>query len=297
VRPAIALVSARAARALDEDLPPLLSAFAAAGAQAEIADWDDPGLDWGRFDLALLRSAWDYAERLPEFLAWLTSTAARTRLLNPEPVVRWNTDKHYLLELARGGLPVVASVFAEPGADARPVLDGFLSREDCAELVVKPAVGAGARDTRRYARGAVAQILAHMRRLLEARRSVMLQPYLAGIDDHGETALIFIAGRLSHAIRKGALLPSGALATQALFATEEITSRVPEAQELAAAERILARLPFGPLLYARVDLIRDAAHRPLLLELELAEPSLYFSYAPGSAERFAAEALARLGRP
>ena len=103
--PAVALVTCRAARGLDEDLPPLLTAFAAAGACAEIVDWDDGEVDWARFDLALLRSAWDYTERLPQFLAWVERTAARTLLINPVPVVRWNSDKHYLLELARAQLP------------------------------------------------------------------------------------------------------------------------------------------------------------------------------------------------
>jgi glutathione synthase/RimK-type ligase-like ATP-grasp enzyme len=294
VKAAVALVSARAALALDEDMPPLVAAFAAAGAHAEIAAWDEPGIDWARFDLALLRSAWDYTERLPQFLAWVKRTAAVTRLLNPVAVVQWNSDKHYLLELQRAGMPVVATVFAEPGADAHAVLGEFLASHACAELVVKPAVGAGARDARRHARSAEAEILAHMKYLLGARRSVMLQPYLAGVDAHGETALIFIAGRFSHAVCKGALLPAGAPATEALFATEQIAPRTPAADELAAAERILAQLPFGALLYARVDLIRDSTDRPHLLELELTEPSLYFAHAPGSAPRFAAAALERL---
>ena len=77
---AVALVTARAARGLDEDLPLLLTAFAAAGANAEIVDWDDAAVDWRRFDLALLRSAWDYTERLPQFLAWVERTAAATLL-------------------------------------------------------------------------------------------------------------------------------------------------------------------------------------------------------------------------
>src|SRR5262249_36194511 len=203
----VALVSARAARGLDEDMPPLIAAFAAADALAEIADWDDPQVEWQRFDLALLRSAWDYTERLPQFLAWVGGTAAVTRLLNPVPVVRWNSDKHYLLELTRAGLPVVASHFAEPGMDPSAVLGEFLERHACADLVVKPAVGAGSRDTRRHARAARAEILAHLEYLLAARRSVMLQPYLTGVDAHGETALIYIAGRFSHAIRKRPLLP------------------------------------------------------------------------------------------
>ena len=296
MKPAIALVSARAARGLDEDMPPLLAAFAGAGAHAEIADWDDPAVEWSRFDAALLRSAWDYTERLAEFLAWVEHTASRTTLLNPAPVVRWSADKHYLGTLAGGGLPVVATAFAEPGADAQQALRGFLAQHPCVELVVKPAVGAGSRDTRRHACAATAEIVAHLGGLLAAGRSVMLQPYFHGVDTHGETALIFIAGRFSHAIRKGPLLPPGAPATDALFAAEQISVRIPGADELAVAERVLAQLPFGELLYARVDLIRDGAHEPCILELELAEPSLFFTQAPGSAARFAAAALARLAR-
>jgi len=294
VRRAVALVSTRAARGLDDDMPPLLAAFGAAGADAEIVDWDNPKADWARFDAALLRSAWDYTERLGEFLAWIERVASLTMLLNPPPVVRWNADKHYLLELARAGLPVVASSFVEAGAEAERALDEFLTRQACAELVVKPAVGAGSRDTRRHARTAIPQMLAHMRRLLGAGRSVLLQPYLEGVDRHGETAVIHIGGGFSHAIRKGPLLPLGAAPTGALFAAEEITVREPGADELSVAQRVLAALPFGALLYARVDLIRDAGGAPCLLELELTEPSLYFGHAPGSAQRLVAATLARL---
>lgn len=292
---ALALVSARAARGLDEDMPPLLAACAAAGVHAEIADWDDRGVDWARFDAALLRSAWDYAERLPQFLAWVERTAALTMLLNPLPVVRWNSDKHYLRELAHAGLPVVPTTFVEPGADAPQLLREFLVQQSAPELVVKPAVGAGSRGTRRHPRGATTEILAHLDQLLAARRSVMLQPYLEGVDAHGETALVFIAGRFSHAVRKGPLLPAGGLATAGLFAPEEISVRPPDAAEHALAQRVLAQLPFGELLYARVDLIRDGAHLPCVLELELSEPSLFLAYAPAAAARLVSATLARLG--
>ena len=294
MKPAVALVSARAARGLDPDMPPLLAACAAAGVSAAIADWDDPGVEWARYDLALLRSAWDYTERLGEFLAWVERTAACTLLLNPVAVVRWNSDKRYLLELARAGLPVVPTTIVEPAAAAPPVLEDFLARHACPELVVKPAVGAGSRDARRHPRSARAEILAHMQPLLAAGRSVMLQPYLDGVDRDGETALMFIAGRFSHAIRKGPLLPAGAPATAGLFAPEDISPRLPGEDERAVAERVMAQLPFGALLYGRVDLIRDGAGHPCVLELELTEPSLYFAQASGSAERFLAAALARL---
>jgi glutathione synthase/RimK-type ligase-like ATP-grasp enzyme len=290
----VALVSARAARALDEDMPPLLAAFAAAGVSAAIADWDDARVEWGGFDAALLRSAWDYTERLSEFLAWVERTAARTALLHPPAVVRWNSDKHYLAQLAQLGLPTVASRFCEPHQDPAPVLEQFLAQQQEAEVVVKPAVGAGSRDTRRHPRAALPQILAHMRALLGARRSVLLQPYLPSVDRDGETALIYLDGVFSHAIRKGPLLPSGAPATAALFAAEEITPRAAGADERAVAERILAALPFGTLLYARIDLIRGAAGEPRLLELEITEPSLFLAHAPGSAGRLAAATLQRL---
>jgi glutathione synthase/RimK-type ligase-like ATP-grasp enzyme len=293
VKTAVALVTARAARGLDEDMPPLLAAFASAGAHAEIMDWDDPEAEWARFDAALLRSAWDYTERLPEFLDWIERVDVLTALLNPAAVLRWSADKHYLRDLERLGVPVVTTTFAEPGADAREVLNEFLEREACAELVVKPAVGAGSRDTRRHARASTAETTDHVRELLDAHRAVLLQPYFEGVDQHGETALIYINGRFSHAIRKGPLLPLGAPATDGLFAPETITRREPGADERAVADRTLAALPCGRLLYARVDLIRDAAGNPCVLELELAEPSLFLSYAPGCAEQLAAATLAR----
>jgi O-ureido-D-serine cyclo-ligase len=101
--PKIALVTARAARDLDDDLPPLQSALQQAGTDLAVVDWDDANADWSQYDLALLRSTWDYTERVEEFLDWTQRVSAQTRLLNPLGVVRWNTDKHYLHDLARAG--------------------------------------------------------------------------------------------------------------------------------------------------------------------------------------------------
>lgn len=287
-------MTAPAARGLDEDMAPLSAALAAAGARGEITDWDDARVDWAGFDAVVLRSAWDYHERLPQFLAWAERVAAATALFNPLPVVRWSLDKHYLGELARAGAPVVSTRYVEPGTDPGTALDELLSQDSCREIVVKPAIGAGSRDARRHARSEREEILEHIRPLLTARRSVMLQPYLERVDSDGETALMYIDGRFSHAIRKGALLPSGAPSTAGLFAPETIEPRLPGADELAAAGQILAAVPHQRLLYARVDLLRDAQGAPRLLELELAEPSMYFSFAAGSAERFTAALLARL---
>lgn len=282
----VALVSARAARHLDEDLPPLLEALAAAGLEAAVADWDDPQVDWADFRLAILRSTWDYAERLAEFLLWADRTAKLTTLLNPPPVIRWNTDKHYLRELAQAGVPTVPTEFVEPGERAAQALQRIL-RAGSAEWVVKPAVGAGSRDAARYARGDERMATDHIERLLAAGRSVLLQPYLDQVDLHGETALIYFAGRFSHAIRKGPLLHRGGTPVTGLFKEEQITPRTPDAEELQVAQRALAALPFAATLYARVDLIRSKDGRPCLLELELTEPSLFFVHAPGAAGRLA----------
>jgi len=287
--PRIALVTAAAARPLDEDLPPLEAALAAiAGIEVRVVEWHDDAVDWAKFDLALLRSTWDYSQRLGEFLQWAARVSAATTLLNPLQVLRWNTDKHYLHDLAREGVSVVPSRFVEPGEDAAAALEAFLS-DAPAEFVVKPSVGAGSRDAQRYLADERAGAVAHMQRLLDARRSVLLQPYLDRVDEHGETALIYFAGTFSHAIRKGPLLRRGEGPTRALFATEHIVARTPSAEELRLGERTLAAIPFpGPLLYSRVDLIQNAGGAPCVLELELAEPSLFFDHAPGSAERFAA---------
>lgn len=295
--PRIALVSVAAAHSLDDDLLPLLDALRAAGAEAQVADWDDASVDWLRFDLALLRSTWDYTDRLPAFVAWAERASARTRLLNPLDVLRWNTDKHYLADLARAGVAIVPSTFVEPGEDAVAALDAFLTAHaQAAEFVVKPAVGAGSRDAQRHARADRTRAVAHAARLLAAGRSVLLQPYLDRVDEHGETALIHFDGVFSHAIRKGPLLLRGEGPTEALFAPEQIAPREPDDAERALAAQALAAVPFaGPLAYARVDVIRDAEGAPRLLELELVEPSLFFAHGAGSARRCADAVLARIG--
>lgn len=282
----IAIVSARAARELDEDLAPLCLALNQAGFAHEVLDWDDTSVDWSGYACALVRSTWDYTERLPEFLGWAAQVDRQTALINPETLLRWNTHKGYLLDLAARGVAVVPTRLLRPGDPWPDVEHG--------DVVVKPAVGAGSRGARRFLQQP--QAAADHARMLQAQgQDVLVQPYLARVDAAGETALIYFAGKFSHAIRKGPLLVAGAGATRALFAPEQIRARQPEADERACADAVLAALPCAETpLYARVDLLRGDGGVPVLLELELTEPSLFFATAPGSAERLVAALAARL---
>lgn len=299
--PYIALATAIAAHALDEDLPPLLIALHAAGVSADVRAWDDPTVAWSRYDAVLLRSTWDYTTRLPEFTHWYERVAGATRLLNPAEVVRWNTDKRYLAQLEAIDIPIVPSDFALPGDDPTAILTEVLAAHpDASEIVIKPTIGAGSRDARRHRRSTVTSACEHLAHLLDAGRGALLQPYLASVDSAGETALLYFDGQFSHAIRKGALLHSDADSTRALFAAENIQPRTPAADERELADRLIAALPQlvdtnYPLAYARVDLIRRPDGSPCVLELELVEPSIFLDHAPGAAARFATCIAQRLG--
>jgi hypothetical protein len=285
----IALATARAARGLDEDMAPLLRALQSLRIPAEAAEWDDPGVDWSSYALVLVRSTWDYAKRRDEFLAWADRVSALTTLANTSPILRWNTDKRYLRELSAGKAAVVPTHWIEPGDDVElPFENAF---------VVKPAVSAGAIDTARYERRERDSAALHVRRLQAAGRTVMVQPYLEQVDQKGETGMVYLAGEYSHAIRKSAILRPGMAYVDGLFARETIEPCVPSEIERAVAERVLSLVPGGAaeLLYARVDLAPGPAGEPLLLELELTEPSLFFAFSQGGEDRLARALADRLG--
>jgi O-ureido-D-serine cyclo-ligase len=295
----LALVSVAAAHPLDEDLVPLSAALDAAGIAHRIVYWDDAFVNWASFRAVLIRSPWDYIDKLPEFLAWAARVAQQTVLLNPLQVIESNTDKHYLDVLAKQGIHTVPSRFIEPEQHAEDGLQAFLDEFAHAEFVVKPAVGAGSKDAQRYGREETEAALMHIHRLQFKNRSVLLQPYLSKVDDAGETALLFFNGVYSHAIRKGPLLKRNEGPTDLLFAPEQIIARAPSDDEHGLARQVVAALPGlfqldGPLAYARIDLLLDEDGKPCLLELELTEPSLFFNYADGAAERFVAALKSRL---
>ena len=286
--PRIALVTCRELPMGDDDGPALQAACAAVGLDADWRIWDDPAVDWGSYDLAVIRSTWDYPPRRDEFVSWARSVP---RLANPAEVVSWNTDKAYLRDLAAVGLPVVPTTWLDPPHADQPGA-GPLSGPrlpDNGEYVVKPAVSAGGKHTARYAPEDAEQAREHAAKLLAAGQRVMVQPYLAAVDEVGETALVYCGGRYSHAVRKGPLLTGPDYEVDGLYRPETIAPTEPSRAEREVGEAVLAAVPGGPqrLLYARVDMLPGPDGAPVVLEVELAEPSCFLGTAPGAADRFA----------
>lgn len=283
--PRVALVTCRELPGGDEDAGLLLAACASAGLDAEWRVWDDAVVEWASYDLVVIRSTYDYVPRRADFAAWAASVP---RLANPADVVRWNTDKSYLRELDAAGVPVVPTRWLEPGGPA-PLADW--PDAGWPEIVVKPAVSAGAQDTARYRPEEMDRAREHAGRLLGTGRRVLLQPYLTAVDHAGETAVVHVGGAYSHCVSKAALLVRGAEAeVEGLWRPERIEPREPAATERELAERALAAVPGGParLLYARVDLLPGPDGLPLVVEIELTEPSLFLSAVPAAADRFVA---------
>ncbi|MDT0402865.1 ATP-grasp domain-containing protein [Streptomyces edwardsiae] len=284
--PRIALVTCRPGPDIseDRDLPGLVRALREAGAQASAEVWDDDGVDWARFDLVVIRSTWDYSWRSAEFTAWAERCGALTRLANPADVVRWNTDKRYLGDLAKAGVPVV---------DTRYIVAGDpLDLPGDREYVVKPTSGAGARFAARYTPDEHDTAVRQLRRMHAEGFTAMVQPYMRGIETAGERALQFFGGNLLHASRKGPVLAPGTPYDQRKVAHPGLTDWTPSLADTALARRALASVPGRPeLLYARVDVVDDEDGQPRVMELELVEPNLFLWLHPESVPRVVEELL------
>ncbi|CAM01472.1 hypothetical protein A8924_2565 [Saccharopolyspora erythraea NRRL 2338] len=290
--PRVLLASCAELPESDGDDTPLTGALAELGVDAAWAPWDDPAAPFAEADLVVLRATWDYAPRRDEFLAWCDSVPA---LANPAPVVRWNTDKSYLAELGDAGVGVVPTRLVRPGE--RPVWPE-------GDFVLKPAVGAGSRGAARFDADDHDAARAHLEILHADGGVAVLQPYQATVDAEGETAMVFIGGVFSHAFVKGAMLSdSAAMDSSGLFVTEGLRPADADpalrraAEDAMDAASALLKVDRAELLYARVDLVRGADGRPLLLELELAEPSLGFRQTDaGARHRFASAVRSALAR-
>ena len=263
----IALVTASTFPECTPDEHLLAAALARRGLQAGPVLWDDPAVDWSRFRLALVRCTWDADQRREEFVAWAERAGALCPLFNPPEVLRWNTHKGYLRELESRGVEIIPTLWWERGS--APDVAARIAERGWSDVVLKPAVSSGARDTLRLrgpgdlpaARELVRRVLPH--------KDLMVQPYLASVEDHGERSLLFLGGEFTHAIKR-----SPALSGRPGY-DPSLAEAVPASeQERAFARRVLAAAG-RELLYARVDMARDSEGALRLMELEVTEPSLF----------------------
>lgn len=264
----------------DDDL--LREALGRRGCEAASVVWDEGGVDWGKADLCLVRSTWDYHDKYEEFLVWTHRVETATTLHNPADLIAWNSDKRYLRELGEAGVPTVPTLWVERGADVD--LAALLADRGWEEAVVKPVVDLGAKNLRRVRDGGEAQ---DALTAVLSRQEAMVQPFLPSLESEGELSLIYIEGDFSHAVRKHPA--AGDFRVQSIWGgTVAATEAGSEHAEVA--ERALGQLEKPPL-YARVDLVTDLDDNPALIELELIEPNLYLSADPGSADRLADAAV------
>jgi len=253
--------------------------FEARGMRVEDVAWDDPKADWADFDAVMIGTAWDYWDRLEEFLAALERIEGQTRLFNGSSLVRWNARKTYLRELETKGARLIPTLWLDVADEAAAkAAFGTLGADD---LVFKRQVGAGAKDQHRVKRGEPIPAMPH---------PMMVQPFLPMIQTEGELSFIFIDGEFCHALIKRA--QPGDYRIQSTYGgrEEKIT---PSAEDLAAARAIIGTLDEAPL-YGRVDMLRGDGGGLLLMELEVIEPYLYPVEGPELGERMAAGVARRL---
>ena len=287
---------------LDSDDQRLRDALVERGIAVDAVVWDDPTVDWASYQHVVIRNTWDYTERRAQFVDWTRRVEQTSELLNPADVIAWNTDKTYLRDLEERGLPIVPTIWLDPerNMSSRAInsrLPAF------GEFVIKPTVSAGSRDTGRYDASATQQrmlAITHAKNLMAVGRKVMLQRYLRAVDTAGETGLVYLDGTFSHAVRKSALLSGPFRAGDlegALYRGEVIAPREPSPAERELGDRVVDALAgvfpaAQPLLYARVDVIPDDEGTPVILEVELTEPSLFLDHGGPKAVERAVEAVA-----
>ncbi len=266
----------------DHDEAPLTGALRAGGHEAQPIPWDDPETDFSAFDALILRATWDYSARYLAFLEWIERPEVACRLWNPPAVVRWNMHKGYLLELRDAGVPIVPTALC-PTADAGPETIARIAHEHAwRDIVVKPAISAGSRRTRRFTGDAIDTEADAFVASWSDGVEAMVQPYLASVEGgaagHPERAIVWIDGLVTHVVEKSRRFAGD---------HERVACHgEPTPEDVAFAVRVIDAYGFDPL-YARIDVMDAGDGRTVLSELELIEPSLFFPLRPGSAEIFA----------
>ncbi|MDO5729326.1 MAG: hypothetical protein Q4P71_06855 [Actinomycetaceae bacterium] len=287
------------AQNLDTDTLRLRDALNAAGVASDVLPWSQPA-PWDRYDLLVLRSPWDYQDRINEFHEWLSSIESTTRVLNAPELIRWNLDKTYLSDLENLGIAVCPTTYCRSLAACEDELRQYDALDQA--CVVKPHISASSENTGLFA-GAEPAALDLCRTILLLGKTVLIQPAIDRVQDGGERGLVFFNGKFSHAISKGAILrPGGGYLDNRSENIRTVTASDAERQLGFATVEAVAHFALAQRwsedahypLYARIDVVTPESGDPILLEAELFEPSVYLRYSNGGLQRFVDAIIARL---
>lgn len=259
----------------------LAQALSARGVETRLCVWNDPDVNWAKSPLTVVRSTWDYHRHPQAWFDWLDRVAGMTRLINPAEVLRWNSRKSYLLDLAARGVEIVPTLRIGAG----PLdLAAQCRARGWDDIVVKPEMGASAHGARRFAGPAIHEADAHAAALL-GQGGVLVQPYQASVETERERSIVLIDGVFSHAFVKPAFMTG-------LGDADGLERIEIDAAQLAFARYAFAQAPGDPA-YARVDIL-PTPDGLRLMELEMIEPQLAFPLCPPALDRFADALLSRL---
>ncbi|WP_181304461.1 RimK family alpha-L-glutamate ligase [Rufibacter sp. XAAS-G3-1] len=257
----------------------LLEFLTSKGVDITLEDWNGPAVNWQQYDVAVFKSPWDYFDKFNEFRAWLDRMEAMNiRTLNPISTIRWNADKHYLLEVEKAGLPIVPSALLKRGT-AVP-LEQYFTRFQTDKLIIKPCVSGGAKNTFIVSKEEAEQVVPKLEGLLR-EEDFLAQPFMPQIQEEGEWSFLFFNGKYSHCLLKSA--KSGDFRVQHFFGGTIHPQEAP-AHLLAQAQKLVGQFAEG-CLYARVDGV-VVGEELQLMELELIEPFLYLHTNPNSQENY-----------
>lgn len=277
---------------LSADFEGLLDALTSRGIDASIAVWDDPSVDWQHAGICVVLTVTDFAARADEFFAWAESVP---RVMNDPQILRWSSDKHSLLDLARRGMPTIKTTWLEPASN--------LSKHQIhtrmpagGDFVVKSSRSSNRHTTGRYtavdARSRAAAI-EHAGNILATGNAALVQRYVQSIEQRGEKSLIYFNGLLSHSVEKEAVLQTEAdpgsrprsrafphaVTEEERHLGEEVRASLHESiRELTGRDHLL--------IYSRIDLVENEGKLEVL-EVNLMDVTLYLSVVDGALDRFA----------
>lgn len=251
------------------------------GCATDRVDWQQQ-TPWQNYDAVVIRSTWNYHEYYHDFLRWIETVSTSTVLINSANLLIWNSDKHYLNDLHRDGIPTIPTVFCKKGST--PALQSCF---DSDALVIKPVVSASSMDTHKVDKSADSE---HLLTTLTRKQDMMIQPFMTGVLKDGELSMVFFDGVYSHAVRK--VNQTGDFRVQQEFGGR-LVREDPSAAHLALAQQVINSCLETPV-YARVDVVQDNEGKPCVSEVELVEPELWMQQHPLAAGFFAEAICSRI---